>query len=97
MIRYVDNQFEGQFRCRKAKKLAHSKLRTSQYGLTSLTVPYFVSAGVMFEQSIRIFQSSPSRITDQYPLICVGPKFSPLMVELHAPVTHICLLSRPML
>jgi hypothetical protein len=58
---------------------------------------YFVSAGVMFEHSIRIFQSSPSRITDQCPLICVGPKFSPLMVELHAPVAHICLLSGPML
>src|ERR1700747_1722891 len=73
--------------------------RTPPYGFLTvpLTVPFFVSACVMFEHSIRIFQSSPSRITDQYPLICVGPKFSPLMVELHAPVTHICLLSRPML
>src|SRR5258707_26741 len=34
-------------------------------------------AGVTFEVSIRICQSSPSRITDQYPLIGVGPKFWP--------------------
>ncbi len=30
-------------------------------------------SGVMFEVSVGIFQSSPSRITDQYPLICLDP------------------------
>ena len=29
---------------------------------------YFAGVGALFEVSIRIFQSSPSRITDQYPL-----------------------------
>jgi hypothetical protein len=33
-------------------------------------------AGVMFQISIRIFKSSPSRITDRYPLISLGPLFS---------------------
>jgi hypothetical protein len=49
------------------------------YWLLELAVGDGVAAGagVTFEVSIRIFQSSPSRITDQYPLICVGPKFWP--------------------
>ncbi len=33
------------------------------------------SAGVTFGLSIRILKSSPSRITDQYPLIFIGPEF----------------------
>src|SRR6266481_4233455 len=43
------------------------------------------NAGATFQVSTRIFQSSPSRITNQYPLVCVGPKFSPLIVVLHPP------------
>jgi hypothetical protein len=50
---------------------------------------YFAGAGAVFEVSIRIFQSSPSRITDQYPLICIGPKSFPLISVLHSPVAHI--------
>src|ERR1700757_3428479 len=41
MVRYLDNQFENgcQFRCRKAEKLAHSKVRTLyNTGLTSTSL-----------------------------------------------------------
>jgi len=67
-------------------------LRESRcYLLLGVVVGDGVAAGDgdMFEVSIRIFQSSPSRITDQYPLMGVGPKSFPLISVLHPPVAHI--------
>jgi hypothetical protein len=57
--------------------LSKNSLRV--YWLLGLAVGDAAGAGggVTFEQSIRMFQSSPSRITAQYPLISVGPNFSP--------------------
>jgi hypothetical protein len=47
--------------------------------------------GVVSKVRFRIFQSSPSRITVQYPLASIGPKFWPLTVALHTPVAQVSL------
>jgi hypothetical protein len=69
------------------------RIRWRRHTYARFDYAYFAGSGVTLLVKLRIFQSSPSRITDQYPLMSLGPQSLPLIVELHDPLAHINLPS----